>query len=191
MRSRVALACVCLTAASFCFGQDSSLDRALERAAKTTEERRPEPRGGDLVSGILTACQDPNSQIKGCDDIRSAVFKQQKDLLEYNVDVFRWQGFSTKVMFWIVILLTLSGLAFAGVQFWLTFRHYDPRKHPEAPKMDAEAKVSASGLEFKTPVLGVTVLFISMAFLFLYMRYVYPIEETMKKVELVEQGKQR
>jgi hypothetical protein len=191
MRWTVALASGCLVTASLCFAQDDLLDRALDRAAKTTEDRRTEFRGGDLVSGILTACQDPNSQVKGCDEIRSAVFKQQKDLLEYNVDVFRWQGFSTKVMFWIVILLTLSGLAFAGIQFWLTFRHYDSRKEREAPKMDAEAKVSASGLEFKTPVLGVTVLFISMAFLFLYMRYVYPIEETMKKMELVEQGIQR
>lgn len=179
-----------LLAATLSCAQDP-LDAALDRAVKATEQQRTESPGADLVSGILSACQDANTQVKGCEEIRSAVFKQQKDLLEYNVDVFHWQGFSTKIMFWIVILLTLSGLGFAGIQFWLTFRYYDPRKQPDAPKMDAEAKMSADGIEFKTPVLGVTVLFISMAFLFLYMKYVYPIEETMKKMELVEQGKQR
>jgi hypothetical protein len=89
--------------------------------------------------------------------------------------IYEWQHDSSIVIFVLVILLVLAGIYFAAIQF-----HYSlgskvgsEAKKPEATEIDASLK----GLKVKSPVLGVIVLAISMAFLYLYLVHVYPIGE--------------
>ena len=90
--------------------------------------------------------------------------------------VFDWQLFSSKVTFYIVILIVLSGIYFSGVQF-----HSSLKKTPKE-QVNEEAKVtqisaSVEGIKVSSPVLGVIILSISLLFFYLYLVYVYPIDE--------------
>ncbi len=90
--------------------------------------------------------------------------------------IYEWQHKSSIAIFSLVILLVLAGVYFATLQF-----HYamatkvgSGAKRPETTEIDASLK----GFKVKSSVLGVIVLAISMAFLYLYLVHVYPIVES-------------
>ena len=85
-------------------------------------------------------------------------------------DVFRWQLFSAKIIFGTVILLVMAGIYFAAVQF-----HHGLRQD-KLPAQDSEFEASLKGIKVSSPVLGVIILTISLAFFYLYLVHVYPIE---------------
>ncbi|PWG64525.1 hypothetical protein [Sediminicurvatus halobius] len=89
---------------------------------------------------------------------------------EHQLRVFRWQLLSSKIIFGVVVLLVGSGIYFAAVQF-----HHGLREGGgEAGSTEFEA--SATGVRVSSPVLGVIILTISLAFFYLYLVHVYPIE---------------
>jgi hypothetical protein len=82
--------------------------------------------------------------------------------LEHRRAAFDWQLRSAQISFYVVLVLVLSGLVFAGIQF----------------ARGKDEKVSSSnGLEMSSPVLGVIILGLSLAFFYLYIIHVYPIHE--------------
>lgn len=84
--------------------------------------------------------------------------------------VFEWQFYSTVVLFLVVVALVSFGLYFAYVQFKISSRVVGgPRE---------ELTISAHELVLKSSFLGVVILAFSLAFFFLYLRYVYPISST-------------
>lgn len=107
--------------------------------------------------------------------------------------VFEWQLVSSKIIFVLVTLLVFSGIYFAALQFHEGMRHRAaelaaalakgtaaPEERPVARVEEAGVtKFSASpkGIEVSSPVLGVIILVISLAFFYLYLVYVYPITE--------------
>lgn len=86
--------------------------------------------------------------------------------LEHRRALFAWQLLSSKITFAVVIFLVLAGVVFAGIQF---FRPHEP----ETSTVDA----SLTGIKVSSPVLGVILLTLSLAFFYLYLVYVYPIHE--------------
>ena len=68
-------------------------------------------------------------------------------------------------MFSVVLTLVFAGLVFAALQFRRGMR------------TTTEIEFSMSGVKVSSPVLGVVILAVSMAFFYLYARYVYPIQE--------------
>ena len=99
--------------------------------------------------------------------------------------VFAWQYTSSIVIFVVVILLVLVGVYFSWVQFQ---RSVEPRAQAgKKPAANTEAtgtkatqttiKASAEGFEISSPVLGVIILALSLGFFYLYLAYVYPINE--------------
>ncbi len=104
--------------------------------------------------------------------------------LHHRSKVFEWQLFSSRLIFAAVLLLVLAGIYFAAVQF-----HVGLRKPPARPgegegttelggKGEGKTEISASleGIKVSSPVLGVVILVISLAFFYLYLIYIYPIE---------------
>lgn len=89
---------------------------------------------------------------------------------EDRLQVFAWQSISTKVTFGVVVALVLAGVYFAAVQF-----HVGMRAGREAGEA-SEVEMSFKSVKIRSPVLGVIVLTISLAFFYLYLVYVYPIE---------------
>lgn len=85
--------------------------------------------------------------------------------------VFEWQLFSSKILFVIVILLVFSGIYFAAVQF------YAGLKSKNIETEDTKLVLSAKSIEISSPIVGLIILALSLGFFYLYLVYVFPIEE--------------
>lgn len=96
--------------------------------------------------------------------------------LEHRQAVFRWQLFSAKLIFIVVLILVFSGIVFAGIQFWSGLKNVAAGKTEHA-NPNTELELSTSGVKVSSPVLGIVILTISLAFFYLYLVYVYPIED--------------
>lgn len=105
---------------------------------------------------------------------------------EHRKEVFAWQLFSAKIIFGVVIFLVLVGVYFSWVQFHKKMVEPSGNSVSDTtagttPSGDAAevTTISASAKEIKvsSPVLGVIILVISLLFFYLYLIYVFPIEE--------------
>jgi len=95
--------------------------------------------------------------------------------LQHRRAVFKWQLFSAKLIFVIVLVLVGSGVVFAAIQFRFGIQNQKTGA-VGADTLSTEMELSASGIKINSPVLGVIILSISLAFFYLYLIYVYPIE---------------
>jgi len=93
--------------------------------------------------------------------------------LRHRRRVFEWQLTSSKVIFVTVLLLVSAGIAFAAIQFRAGLK----RAQPDGPDAVTALDVSTTGIKVSSPILGVIILVISLAFFYLYLVYVYPISE--------------
>jgi hypothetical protein len=136
-----------------------------------------------------------------------AQFEYQRTKMEHRANVFAWQLFSNRIIFFTVIILVLSGVYFSGVQFHSSMRanriarelsqakrrklrDADLRKEgsksgqstdsavePEVAQPITELEASLTGIKVSSPVLGVIILALSFLFFYLYIKFVYPIHE--------------
>lgn len=102
-----------------------------------------------------------------------AYFDYRADGFEHRRRVFEWQLWSSKVIFGLVVSLVSVGIFFSWLQFRQGLRPGPERVAPGETTFEA----TAQGLKVTSPVLGVVILTISLAFFYLYLVYVYPIEE--------------
>jgi hypothetical protein len=91
--------------------------------------------------------------------------------------VFWWQHVSSVVIFGVVLGLVGVGIFFAWVQFRRDLVAPQPATGPEQAPVVHQVELGQSGLRVSSPVLGVIILVISLAFFYLYLVYVYPIGE--------------
>ena len=161
-------------------GTDIEKNKAkLMRLLGDSLERNPNKAGGDSPDEAL----DIRPQVP-CDcDLDSATYQAYLSSLqryyqyrihgfEHRQRVFEWQHVSTKIIFIVVIVLVLSGIYFAAVQFHHGITH---RKPGDSEEEATEFVASFKGVKVKSPVLGVIILVISLVFFYLYLVYVYPI----------------
>jgi hypothetical protein len=102
-----------------------------------------------------------------------AYYAYRKAGYEHRLGVFAWQSLSTKVIFVVVLLLVLAGIYFAAIQFHAGLRRRDAAG-PAQPE-ETELSLSLSEVKVRSPVLGVIILTISLAFFYLYLVHIYPI----------------
>jgi hypothetical protein len=93
--------------------------------------------------------------------------------LQHRRRVFEWQLASSKIIFVAVLLLVASGITFAALQFRAGLK----RITAGVPEAVTEVALSTTSVKVSSPVLGVIILVISLAFFYLYLVYVYPISE--------------
>ncbi len=104
--------------------------------------------------------------------------------------VLNWQYTSSRIIFYLVIFLVLTGVFFSGVQFYRSFKPKPlvlPQKGLSKEMMAmlielqkegvTELSVSGEGLKVSSPVLGVIILALSLIFFYLYLWIVYPINK--------------
>jgi hypothetical protein len=105
----------------------------------------------------------------------AAYYEYRTSGFEHRKRVFAWQLFSSKVIFIVVIMLVAAGLYFS----WLQFRSDLSRRAAAGQGEEASTTLEAGsgGIKVSSPVLGVIILVISLLFFYLYLVYVYPIEE--------------
>lgn len=89
---------------------------------------------------------------------------------EHRQRVFEWQYYSGIVIFIMVIGIVSIGLYFSWMQF---HANENPNSMPEST-----IEASTTGLKVSSPVLGVIILVLSLAFFYLYLVHVYPILDT-------------
>lgn len=112
-------------------------------------------------------------------------YKNHEDMLAYKKKVFYWQFISSVIIFFVVILIVIAGIYFAGKQFWLSVERVKERTQANSETdTQTTVKISASGLEIQSSLIGLMILVISIAFFYLYLIHVYPIEESNKTFDL-------
>ena len=88
--------------------------------------------------------------------------------------VFAWQLLSSRIIFGMVILLVAVGVYFSWLQFRAALKGgAAPGERP----YDTTFEASTTGFKLSSPVLGVIILALSLAFFYLYLLYVYPITD--------------
>ncbi|MBZ0202493.1 MAG: hypothetical protein K8I03_05705 [Ignavibacteria bacterium] len=92
--------------------------------------------------------------------------KYRKNDLEYREDVFKWQFSTSKWIFYLVMLIVLSGLIFSSWHFIKTLK---------GATSEIDLTASMTELKIKTSLIGLVILIVSIVFLFLYLKFVYPI----------------
>ncbi|MGH7596078.1 MAG: hypothetical protein ACREOI_06975 [bacterium] len=113
--------------------------------------------------------------------------------LQHRRRVFDWQHVSSIIIFWVVIIIVFVGLAFSGIQFYISMQSSlagSKKRRPQSalaegqpenvespPAEVAEFEASLQGIKVKSSVLGIIILGISLAFFYLYLAHVYPISE--------------
>lgn len=98
---------------------------------------------------------------------------------EHRKEVFAWQLFSSKLIFWTVLLLVFSGICFSGIQFYksISLEQTEDESTSSISNNKTEIEASPTGIKVSSSVLGVIILVISLIFFYLYLVYVYPIKE--------------
>lgn len=98
----------------------------------------------------------PEDSIKLSMEVFRFTFNQNKK-------VFQWQYISSIIIFFVVVLIVLTGLFLSYLQF---------KKSAES---NTKLEIGSSGIKIDTAVIGLAILTLSLSFLFLYLKYVYPI----------------
>lgn len=169
---------LCLAPACGLMAEEAQPDEKPNRAQQRMEElleQRPKETTTTKVPDTETPYAPAGVTLNG-----ENLILQQESIREYfhhimetnrhQRDVFHWQLFSAKIIFGTVILLVMAGIYFAAVQF-----HHGLRKD-QLPAQETEFEASLKGIKVSSPVLGVIILTISLAFFYLYLVHVYPIE---------------
>ena len=108
---------------------------------------------------------------------------------EFIRDSWRWHLWSTGLIFVIVMGIVIFGLYITYLQFKRDYRAWDVQL-PAADKSDVQPddksrppsasvgtlKISATGLEVSSQIIGLLVLAFSLAFFYLYVKVVYPMQ---------------
>ena len=111
-------------------------------------------------------CQYADSEARA--DCLAAVrenYRYNVAALQHRRASFEWSLTASEIMFFMVLVMVLAGLVFAAIQF---------RSSAPTP---TDLEISTTGLKVSSSVLGVVILAMSMAFFYVYTRYVYPIQE--------------
>jgi len=121
--------------------------------------------------------KDADTNAKFLEAMR-AFYDYRKSGFEHRRRVFNWQLLSSRLIFVTVLLLVATGMVFAAIQFRIGLRRTLTAVPDEKPvESVTQIELGVKSVKVASPVLGVVILVISLAFFYLYLVYVYPIEE--------------
>ncbi|WP_394970357.1 hypothetical protein [uncultured Croceitalea sp.] len=111
------------------------------------------------------------------------------DNLNHRRRTFNWQLLSGKLIFVAVIIIVLCGLVFSGIQFYQSIKQVNSilkivdsenlQKLDTVTKADkTEIELSlTNGIKINSSIIGLIILSLSIAFFYLYIAHVYPINQ--------------
>lgn len=127
--------------------------------------------GDDPFGMVLPSGFEPDEATRR--SIQTAVrgfYDYRTEAFDYRMSVFRWQHVSTQIIFFVVIAVVAVGLYFS----WLQFHASEDKAGMGTTSIEA----GKSGFKISSPVLGVIILTLSLAFFYLYLIHVYPVSDT-------------
>ena len=86
------------------------------------------------------------------------------------------QGYQGKVVLWMVVAITLSGVALAGLQLVMGYRLVQAGYRSETG--DSEVTLEQGKIAVRSSVTGLLILTVSFAFFLVYVLWIYTIKET-------------
>ena len=117
-----------------------------------------------LLSNIASMCY---TEIDRQDTLSEAAIRRL---------AFLNQQSALPVLTWMVIVITLSGVGLAGLQLLASYRlALHGRAHFE---QGSEVNITASKISTSSSVSGVTILLISLAFFYVFVKYIYLVYDT-------------
>lgn len=151
-------------------------DGSTRQVDQASAPETASPAAGTSPDGMAPAAppswlKDPATNAAFLSAMR-AYYAYRETGLTQRQHVFAWQLLSSKIIFVVVLLLVGAGIVFAAIQFGVGLRR-TAAAHDEATSID----LSTTSIKVSSPVLGVIILFIALAFFYLYLVYVYPISE--------------
>jgi hypothetical protein len=128
----------------------------------------------DQIKTLQTA--NASTQAASTDpDLRSAYVEAKKKeyqyitkIMELNVEAFNAQRWSAYAILFLVVIVVISGISFSGFQLWKSIS-------VAGVQTNNELELSASKVRVTSSVVGIVVLTISLAFLYIYTMQVYQI----------------
>ncbi len=178
----------CVVAVFFSFllqSQTADSSKSIVKPAKTPAELLKEFENiekGNKDTGLLA--NGPVSMYQSDKRLDSVQLEAWKSYFTYmstgykhRANVFSWQLVSSKIIFTIVILLVLTGIYFAWLQFKMALKKIQQMQEKAAESLVTELTASMKEVKVSSPVLGVIILIISLLFFYLYLMFVYPITE--------------
>jgi hypothetical protein len=169
---RSLIVAVSLLFAAAAFAQ-APADKAKERADKLnriSSGQVPLPGKADPMAPEAVGGADAATHQKYQEAMRE-YYQYRIDGLRHRRRVFTWQLASSKIIFVTVLLLVAAGIYFAAVQFHVGLG----KKKAEA--VATEIVANLEGIKVSSPVLGVIILVLSLAFFYCYLVFVYPITD--------------
>ncbi len=160
---------------------ESPMEKALAKAEKPAGVAEGNPAAPDAAPGIVLS--DPATRQKYLVAMQR-FYEYRANGYAYRSRVFEWQLLSSRIIFIIVLVLVSAGIYFAAVQFHVAMlaARRDLLKAPAGDALPAgnplatQLEISAKGVVVNSSVLGVIILGLSLAFFYLYLVYVYPIQ---------------
>jgi hypothetical protein len=131
----------------------------------------------DVMPEAPEVFSDDPALKKGYSEALGEYYKYRVEGYRHRQRVFAWQLFSTKLIFAAVLLLVFLGMYFAALQFHAGLKFLRQGKPKEAG-LKTELEISRDHGKVDSPVLGVIILLVSLAFFYLYLVFVYPVHDT-------------
>jgi hypothetical protein len=91
---------------------------------------------------------------------------------------FARQYYAGPIILWMVVIITLSGVLLAAAQLYMAFSIWEIQgESPKRPEMSqtTDLRINREAIAFRSSVTGVTILFISLGFFIVFIKYVYMI----------------
>ena len=151
------------------FGQETGADMKPLIDQIGNEISLDTAKGIDYIAAPAEVAEDSALQAKYFESIK-AYYDYRINGFKHRHSVFQWQLYSSKIVFIAVLVLLLAGIVFSGIQFWKGLKD----NKLETTSLEA----LPTGIKVSSPVLGIIVLIISLLFFYLYLVYIFPIQET-------------
>lgn len=142
-----------------------------------TDASDADPSSGEITTEVWCGDLDDPETTDACWKAYRARLSYYETGLAHRSRVFAWQHFSTRIIFFVVNGLVLVGVLFAWMQFRRGLEQAALGDDASAAQPGHEIELSMKGVKVSSPVLGVIILTLSLAFFYLYLVYVYPIKE--------------
>ena len=116
-----------------------------------------------------------------CREAWQGFFQYARDGYIHRKGVFQKQYWLSYGIFFVAVALVFLGIYFAWIQFNLSMQS---RLKPDASggaaldDLKTELSLSKSEIKVNSPVLGVIILIISLAFFYMYLVFVFPVHDT-------------
>lgn len=163
---------------------------AVPEIAPPAEAPQARSPSGGLSGGALVPYMDRQDGLQPIEphavspDVQAAFDKYQVQYYAFlgqqttvAIENFRWQQRASEILMWTVLAVVFCGLAFSGYQLY-----HATRLGKDTPA--SEIEIGADRLRITSSIVGLVVLFMSIAFLYLFLIEVYRI----KPVNMLQQS---